>query len=287
MFDEPFADASQIPTYLVSEMTRRHVTVALSGDGGDELFAGYVRYFQAMTLFPVLERVPAAVRAAMAGMIRMLPARCRPPQSGDRMHKLAGLLNESLGSYYRYLVSHWPEPDALVRGGREHRGLLWDGAVEARVPDPIERMQYLDTATYLPDDILTKVDRASMAVSLEARVPLIDHRVVEFAWTLPPALKVRDGSGKWLLRRVLARHVPDHLIDRPKMGFGVPIDAWLRGPLRDWAESLLSERRLAAEGFLDSAMVCEKWTQHLGGRVNHQYLLWDALMFQAWKERWL
>jgi asparagine synthase (glutamine-hydrolysing) len=298
MFDEPFADASQIPTYLVSEMTRRHVTVALSGDGGDELFAGYVRYFQAMRLFPVLERAPAAMRAGLAAMIRMLPpaawsnlfqmlpARCRPPQSGDRMHKLAGILQESPASYYRYLVSHWPAPDTLVPGAREHRGLLWDRDVEARVPDPVERMQYLDTATYLPDDILTKVDRASMAVSLEARVPLIDHRVVAFAWTLPPSLKVRDGTGKWLLRRVLARHVPDKLVDRPKMGFGVPIDAWLRGPLRDWAEGLLSERRLAAEGFLDPTMVREKWAQHLGGRVNHQYLLWDVLMFQAWKERW-
>ena len=248
MFDEPFADSSQIPTYLVSEMTRRHVTVALSGDGGDELFAGYVRYFQAMKLFPVLERLPAGLRAAMSAMIRALPppawsalfglvpARRRPPQPGDRMHKLAGILTQSPGSYYRYLVSHWPDPDRLVLGGREHRGLLWDPAVAEHVPDPVERMQYLDTATYLPDDILTKVDRASMAVSLEARVPLIDHRVVAFAWTLPPALKVRDGTGKWLLRRVLARHVPDRLIDRPKMGFGVPIDGWLRGPLRDWAE---------------------------------------------------
>jgi asparagine synthase (glutamine-hydrolysing) len=297
MFDEPFADSSQIPTFLVSEMTRRHVTVALSGDGGDELFAGYVRYFQAMKLFPVLERLPAGLRAAISGMIRVLPPstwsalfqlvpqRYRPPQPGDRMHKLAGILNESLGSYYRYLVSHWPEPDALVLGAREHRGILWN-LDERQVSDPIERMQYLDTATYLPDDILTKVDRASMAVSLEARVPLIDHRVVAFAWTLPPALKVRDGTGKWLLRRVLARHVPDRLIDRPKMGFGVPIDGWLRGPLRDWAEDLLSEKRLAAEGLLNPAMIREKWAQHLGGRVNHQYLLWDILMFQAWKARW-
>lgn len=298
MFDEPFADASQIPTYLVSEMTRRHVTVALSGDGGDELFAGYVRYFQAMTLFPVLEHVPGRARAAVSAAIRgispsawsalfrIAPARWRMPQPGDRMHKLAGILNQSPDGYYRYLISHWQDPDALVRGGREHRGILWDAEVKRYVSDPVERMQYLDTATYLPDDILTKVDRASMAVSLEARVPLIDHRVVAFAWTLPPSMKVRDGTGKWLLRRVLARHVPDRLIDRPKMGFGVPIDSWLRGPLREWAEDLLSERRLAAEGFLDPSMVREKWTQHLGGRVNHQYLLWDVLMFQAWKDRW-
>lgn len=299
MFDEPFADSSQIPTYLVSEMTRRHVTVALSGDGGDELFAGYVRYFQAMKLFPILERVPAPLRNVAASMIRVLPpatwtaifgiapSRWRMPQAGDRLHKLAGILNGQLSGYYRYLVSHWSEPDRLVQGGHEYRGLLWDAAVRDRIPDPIERMQYLDTLTYMPDDILTKVDRTSMAVSLEARVPLIDHRVVEFAWTLPPSLKVRDGSGKWLLREVLARHVPKKIFDRPKMGFGVPIDSWLRGPLRDWAETLLSEKRLAEEGYFDPAMVREKWTQHLGGRVNHQYLLWDVLMFQAWKDRWL
>jgi len=299
MFDEPFSDSSQIPTYLVSEMTRRHVTVALSGDGGDELFAGYVRYFQAMKLFPILARVPAPCRAAAAAMIRMLPpsawstvlglapGRWRMPQAGDKMHKLAGILAGEQSGYYRYLVSHWQEPDALVRGAHEYRGLLWDPSVSDRVPDPVERMQYLDTLTYMPDDILTKVDRASMAVSLEARVPLIDHRVVEFAWTLPASLKLRDGSGKWLLRQVLARHVPKKMIDRPKMGFGVPIDSWLRGPLRDWAETLLAEKRLGEEGFFDPAMVRAKWAEHLGGRVNNQYLLWDVLMFQAWKDRWL
>jgi len=298
MFDEPFADSSQIPTYLVSEMTRQHVTVALSGDGGDELFAGYVRYFQAMKLFPVLNRTPAACRAAVSAMIqgvspsawtslfRLVPERWRMPQPGDRMHKLAGILRGTPDGYYRHLISHWAEPERLVSGAREHRGLLWDPTLRERVPDPVERMQYLDTLTYMPDDILTKVDRASMAVSLEARVPLIDHRVVEFAWTLPISMKVRDGTGKWLLRQVLARHVPAKLFERPKMGFGVPIDSWLRGPLREWAENLISEKRLADEGFFDPAMVREKWAQHLSGRVNHQYLLWDVLMFQAWKDRW-
>ena len=298
MYDEPFADSSQIPTYLVSEMTRRHVTVALSGDGGDELFAGYVRYFQAMKLFPVLDRVPAGGRAVMSALMRSLspaawttlfrlvPDRWRVPQAGDKVHKLAGILEESLGDYYRYLISHWSEPDELVRGGREYRGLLWDPSVRDRVPDPIEQMQYLDTLTYLPDDILTKVDRASMAVSLEARVPLLDHRVVEFAWSLPMSMKVRGGAGKWILRQVLARYVPEKLFDRPKMGFGVPIDDWLCGLLREWAEALLDERRLVQEEFLNAGMVRKIWSDHLGGRVNHQYLLWDVLMFQAWRERW-
>lgn len=298
MFDEPFADSSQIPTYLVSEMTRRHVTVALSGDGGDELFAGYVRYFQAMKLFPVLERIPVGGRAMMSTLLRSLspatwstlfrvvPDRWRVPQPGDKVHKLAGILEESPSDYYRYLVSHWRQPDELVTDAREYRGLLWDQSVRDRVPDPIEWMQYLDTLTYLPDDILTKVDRASMAVSLEARVPLLDHRVVEFAWTLPTSLKVRDGAGKWALRQVLTRYVPNKLINRPKMGFGVPIDSWLRGPLREWAETLLDEKRLAQEGFFWPEMVRNIWTEHLNGKVNHQYLLWDVLMFQAWRERW-
>lgn len=299
MFDEPFGDSSQIPTFLVSEMTRKHVTVALSGDGGDELFAGYVRYFQGVKLLPFIDRVPPPVRSAIAGAIRMLPPtawstllqvvpdRWRPPQPGDKMHKLAGVLTEPGDGYYRYLVSHWTEPDKLVLGGNENRGPLWDPTVHDIVPDAIERMQYLDTITYLPDDILTKVDRASMAVSLEARVPLIDHRVVAFAWSLPPHLKVRDGSGKWLLRQVLERHVPRRLIDRPKMGFGIPIDSWLRGPLRDWAEDLLSEKRLREDGYFDPQPIREKWQEHLGGTRNWHYLLWDVLMFQLWKERWL
>lgn len=298
MFDEPFADASQIPTYLVSEMTRRHVTVALSGDGGDELFGGYVRYFQAMSLFPVLSRVPSPCRVAVAAalkaippagwtaLFRMAPSRWRLSQAGDRMHKLADILRETPESYYLHLVSQWKEPASLVLGAEERRGLLWDASVSERIPDPVERMQYLDTLTYLPDDILTKVDRASMAVSLEARVPLLDHRVVEFSWTLPLSMKVRNGTGKWLLRQVLARHVPDAIIDRPKMGFGVPIDSWLRGPLRDWAEELIAERRLEQEGFFDPALVRETWRQHLSGRTNFQYQLWPVLMFQAWRDRW-
>ncbi len=294
MYDEPFADPSQIPTFLVSEMTRKHVTVALSGDGGDELFAGYNRYFRSEAVRRFLETVPRAARGLMASAAMALPpvalntlGSWAMPQFGDRLHKLAGVIAGTPEDFYRLTVTHWDEPGKVVLGGDEHKGLLWDERVKDLVPDPVERMQYLDTLTYLPDDILTKVDRASMAVSLEARVPLIDHRVVEFSWRVNPSMKARGGVGKRLLRRVLDRYVPRHLIERPKMGFGVPIDSWLRGPLKDWAETLLAEKRLAAEGVFNPAPIREKWREHLSGARNWQYPLWTVLMFQSWKERWL
>lgn len=300
IYDEPFADSSQIPTYLVSEMTRRHVTVALSGDGGDELFAGYNRYFQGRRMMGALNRLPPAARGLAAAGIRTLspatwsrlaealPERHRPRLFGDKLHKLAGVLADAdgAGEFYRRLISLWTEPERVVRGATEPPGLLGDPRSAQLIPDVVERMQYLDTRLYLPDDILTKVDRASMAVSLEARVPFLDHRVVAFAWTLPPAMKAQGGVGKRLLRRVLYRYVPEALVERPKMGFGVPIDAWLRGPLRPWAEALLDERRLAADGIFDPAPIRERWREHLDGTRNWQYSLWAVLMFQAWKERW-
>ncbi len=297
-FDEPFADSSQIPTYLVSELTRAHVTVSLSGDGGDELFAGYNRYLHAVSIMHGAAGFPAWSRAGLAGMLRaipprmwdagfrLVPGRWRPPQAGDKVHKLAALLQQTREGVYRGLVSHWQDPGQLVPHGEEARGVLWDEALGRRFTDPVEHMQYLDTVTYLPDDILTKVDRASMAVSLEARVPLIDHRVVELSWRLPARLKIRDGVTKWALRQVLYEHVPAALIDRPKMGFGVPIDHWLRGPLRDWAEDLLDPHDLEQDGFLRQGPIREKWDAHLSGRQNWQYLLWNVLMFQAWKRRW-
>jgi asparagine synthase (glutamine-hydrolysing) len=171
-------------------------------------------------------------------------------------------------------------------GVEEPKGILWDSSLRRQMPGFLERMQFLDLVTYLPDDILTKVDRASMAVALEARVPLLDHRVVEFAWRLPRSAKVRGGTSKWLLRQVLHRHVPRHLVERPKMGFGVPIGDWLRGPLRDWAETLLAGKRLREGGMLDAERVRRVWTEHLGGQRNWQYLLWDVLMLEAWRERW-
>jgi asparagine synthase (glutamine-hydrolysing) len=299
MYDEPFSDASQIPTFLVSEMTRKHVTVALSGDGGDELFGGYNKYFQLQNLFAALGKMPEGTGGLMAGAIRavprgvwntlahLIPEKQRPPQLDDKMAKLAGALAGGRDNFYRTVITHWPDAETLVPGAASPLFIADDPRVAALVPNPIERMQYLDSITYLPDDILTKLDRASMAVSLEARVPLIDHRVVAFSWRLNSDWKARPGHGKYLLRRVLDRYVPRALIERPKMGFAVPIDSWLRGPLKDWAESLLDEARLKREGILTPAPIRQKWQEHLSGKRNWQYLLWDVLMFQAWKERWL
>ena len=298
-YDEPFADSSQIPTCLVSEMTRCHATVVLTGDGGDELFAGYNRYNWANTLWRCVGRWPHPLRAALASVLRAIPPsawdrlslavprRVRPPQVGDKAHKLAALLAMTdEDALYRRLISQWGNPDRLVRGGREPHGILWNQAVRRDFPDFTDRMQFLDTVTYLPDDILAKVDRASMAVGLEARVPLLDHRVVEFAWRLPGAMKVRGGKGKWLLRQVRSACVPERLTARPKMGFGVPIDRWLRGPLREWAESLLAEDRLRDGGYFEPAPIRRAWAEHLSGHRNRQYQLWTVLMFESWRETW-
>ncbi len=299
MYDEPFADASQIPTFLVSEMTRRHVTVALSGDGGDEVFGGYNKYFQLRRFFGALERLPPATGSMAASLIRavprgawsmlagIIPEQHRPPQLDDKMQKLAGVLEGGSDDFYRLVGTHWPDPALLVPGAVAPLLAADDPRFAIVVPDPVERMQFLDTLTYLPDDILTKVDRASMAVALEARVPLLDHRVVAFSWSLPPEWKARPGQGKYLLRRVLDRYVPRSLVERPKAGFAAPIDSWLRGPLKDWAEGLLDPARLKREGVLAPEPIGEKWREHLDGKRNWQYLLWDVLMFQAWKERWL
>jgi len=215
-----------------------------------------------------------------------LPPRLRPPQAGDKVHKVAAVLKlDSTDAIYRRLVSHW-EPSEIMPQALEPAGILDDEKLNQEFPQLLERMQFLDLVTYLPDDILTKVDRASMAVALEARVPLLDHRVVEFCWRLPRDTMMRGDISKWILRQILYRHVPPALIERPKMGFGIPLGEWLRGPLRDWAEALLNEKRLREAGLLDAAMVRRFWQEHIGGRRNWQHLLWDVLMLEAWRERW-
>ena len=298
IYDEPFADSSQIPTYFVSAMTRKYVTVALSGDGGDELFAGYNRYQLTRRFWQALSIMPRPIRNAAASALTMvrpdhwtalaaaLPARFRLPQTGDKLHKLAAVLNlTSADAIYRRLVSHW-EPSAITLDAREPESIIGDDTLSREFPDLLARMQFLDLVTYLPDDILTKVDRASMAVALEARVPFLDHRVVEFSWRLPRDAKVRTRTSKWLLRQVLYRHVPRALIERPKMGFGIPLGEWLRGPLRDWAEGLLAENRLRDAALLDHKVVRRFWQEHLDGSRNWQHLLWDVLILEAWRERW-
>ncbi len=301
LYSEPFADVSQIPTFLVSELTRREVTVSLSGDGGDELFCGYSRYYLAGRLWKFLSKVPrslrrAAARAAlsvpparwdqlMGAPLQLLPARTRPKLVGDRLHKAAGIVGlDDSDSVYRALNSLWAHPEEVVIGAAEPPSPFTAPGTARHISDPVRRMMYLDLVSYLPDDILVKVDRAAMAVGLEARVPLLDHRLVEFTYSLPVALLQRDGQSKWPLRRVLERYVPRSLTDRPKMGFGVPIDTWLRGGLRDWAESLIDERRLAREGLFRPKPIRDAWQAHLEGRRNLQYQLWSVLMFQAWHE---
>jgi asparagine synthase (glutamine-hydrolysing) len=282
-------------------MARRHVTVSLSGDGGDELFGGYNRYFWATNIWRRVGWAPQPMRAALAGALtalppsawngvfrglsRFLPVGWRYANPGDKLHKLAEILAvRTPEEIYLDLVSHWKQPAEVVLGTHEPPTVLTDPAQWAGLPDFEQRMMYLDQMTYLPDDILTKVDRAAMGVSLETRVPFLDHRVVEFAWALPLSMKIRHGQGKWLLRQVLYRHVPKVLMERPKMGFGVPIDVWLRGPLKGWAEELLDESRLQREGYFDPRPIRGKWAEHLTGRRNWSYYLWDVLMFQAWLE---
>ena len=299
IYDEPFADSSQIPTHLVSKLARSEVTVALSGDAGDELFGGYNRYSFTAKFWGRLSKVPPPVRRGLAAGLTtlsqqqwnalaqfaqpLLPKSARIRVPGDKIHKGAGVLTSgSAAELYHGLISCWRDPENLVLGGTEPPTRLTGAMPELAGLNDVERMMALDLITYLTDDILVKVDRAAMAVSLETRVPLLDHRVVEYAWRLPLSYKIRAGSTKWILRQVLYRYVPKQLIERPKMGFGVPMGNWLRGPLREWAEDLLDEQRLKNEGYFDHAQVRATWESHVRGHVDNQYKLWPVLMFQAW-----
>jgi asparagine synthase (glutamine-hydrolysing) len=299
IYDEPFADSSQIPTFLLSQMARRHVTVGLSGDGGDEVFCGYTRHVSSQQVWRFTRAVPKPFRRTLAAALSsvppegwnslfkildpFLPTSMSHRLPGQKMHKLSLLMKlENLESVYLALASQWSDPAAVVIGGQEPPAPVTAPGSQANLQQFIERMVFLDTVACLPDDILTKVDRASMAVSLEARIPLLDHRVVEFAWRLPMSMKLRGQRGKWILRELLHRYVPRQLVERPKAGFSIPLDRWLCGPLRNWAESLLAERRIREDGFFKVQPVREKWSEHLSGKRAWQHQLWGVLMFQAW-----
>jgi len=300
LYDEPFSDASQIPTFLLSKMTRDHVTVSLSGDGGDELFGGYNRYVWSRSIWQYLNKFPLPIRKIIQNILmtfppltwnklidnisHLLPRKMRFNNMGDKIHKLANLFDSPNQSYmYSKLISHWDNTTDLVLGlKKEPHTILSDNNKYLKELSFTENMMYIDSISYLPDDILVKVDRASMGVSLETRVPFLDHNLIEFSWKIPLHMKILEGEGKWLLKEVLYKYVPRKLVDRPKMGFGIPIDSWLRGPLREWGESLLDENKLRKQGYLNPEPIRKKWSEHQSGNRNWQYHLWDVLMFQSW-----
>lgn len=300
MYDEPLADSSQLPTHLVMALARQSVAVALSGDAGDELFGGYNRYIHGPKTWQRVRRVPPSVRRALGSAMTAIPAHtvnklfgafaahAGIALPGDKAHKLGSRLSNigSIDDLFVSLVSEWSDPGSMVIGGYIPNNLVDQRSDWPKLKHPVARMMALDSLTYLPDDILVKVDRASMAVSLETRAPFLDHDVISFAWSLPMHMKIRNGETKWLLRRLAERHVPNKLMNRPKMGFGIPLDEWLRGPLREWGEALLAEERLKREGFLNPRPIREAWLRHQRGDASFGYRLWSVLMFQSWWEHW-
>ncbi|MEI2580251.1 asparagine synthase (glutamine-hydrolyzing) [Scytonema sp. PRP1] len=304
LYDEPFSDPSQIPTFLVSQLARQYVTVSLTGDAGDELFAGYKRYWLCRNIWQKVGWMPQTMRHIAAHALSsvspktwdhsfvtfgaVLPAKLKHQGGyGDKLHALSEILAvPDSDAMYASLISYWKKPEQIVIGCSDTVTAFNNHQSWSELPDFTQRMMYQDMVKYLPDDILVKVDRSSMGVSLEGRIPLLDHRVVEFAWRIPLSMKIRNGQGKWLLRQVLYKYVPQKLIERPKMGFSVPLESWLRGPLREWAEELLNESRLYQQGFLNPQPIRQKWTEHLNGDRNWQYHLWNVLMFQAWLDKY-
>jgi asparagine synthase (glutamine-hydrolysing) len=304
MYDEPFADSSQIPTHLISALARQYVTVAISGDGGDELFAGYNRYLIAERLWKVAGRIPDTLKNRTADLAAgispksverfygkiegILPRKMKVSLPTEKLYKLARALRftSTPQTVYKRIVSIIHTPEELLSSGNEPVTVLDDEALWQKIDNTVLTMVYLDLMTYHPDDILQKVDRAAMSVSLETRVPYLDHNLVEFIMSLPLEMKIRNGSSKWILRQVLDRHVPRQLMERPKMGFAVPVGDWIKGDMREWAESLLEERQMKEEGFFVFQTVEEMWQRHLSGRFNHTHELWNILMFQSWLETW-
>jgi asparagine synthase (glutamine-hydrolysing) len=300
IYDEPFADQAQIPTYLLCQLARGSVTVALSGDGGDELFGGYRRYAIAMSKWQTMKRLPAAVRAGGSALVERLPLgalqlAARPaallwPRAGqegiaERLHHHSSRWKAAtLRDFYRTGLRRWHSPRQPVLGARDLPDR--NDALRPRYVDDLKQMMHFDTCEYLPEDVLVKVDRAAMAVSLETRVPMLDVEVARAAWRIPSSVLLKDGRGKWVLRELLQRHIPQSLVDRPKKGFAVPIAQWLRGELRPWAHELIDTYRLRQEGYLDAPMIQRRWRQHLSGQTNWTSQLWNALTFQAWLEDW-
>lgn len=304
IYDEPFSDSSQIPTYLVFQFAKKHITTGLSGDGGDEVFGGYNRYLWANKVWKHLRISPFFMKKMVANLIKgmsperldsiskvgstIMPKFFQHRMFGDKLHKLADILTSSSpDELYFKLTSHWQDPENLVLDSKEPFSMIVDSKTKNSIPGFVDRMMYWDLMTYLPDDGLVKVVKASEAAGLNARAPILDHRIIEFSKRLPLSLKIRSGKSKWILREILYKYVPSKLIERPKMGFGVPIDTWLRGPLRDWAEDLLNESALRKDGILNSVLIKKYWQEHVTGKRNHAYHLWDVLMFQSWKQEWI
>ena len=298
LYDEPFSDSSQIPTYLICKAARQKVTVALSGDAGDELFGGYNRYFWGERIWSKIDWIPLSLRRSIGlaaqnisveswdSINNLFPKKYSVTRFGSKVHKMAYRMEtvESIDDLYRSLVSEWGRDSGLVLGAKDILTKIDNTAILDGIHDSEHRMMLMDSLTYLPDDILTKFDRASMGVSLETRSPFLSHHVAELAWSLPLEMKIRDGKGKWILRKVLNQYIPNELIDRPKSGFGIPIGEWLRQPLREWAESLINPSRLDNEGYLKSDIVHQIWQEHLSGKYDWSARLWSILMFQSWLE---